>query len=85
MLFESQFASVTIGRMICKGKKQIAPQDLMESCSNMKLDGMTSSGNFILNDESVVFCDFSKQVSDSALQQHLGDLHYTDNDIERVV
>ena len=83
MLYESQFASVTIGRMSCRGKKQIEPQNLMDSCSNHKLDGMTSSGNFILNDESVAFCDFSKQVFDSTLQQHVGNLHYTDNDIEK--
>ena len=51
---------------------------LMDSCANLKTNGMVASGNYILNDQSVVFCEMSKQISDSSLQQHIGNLHYND-------
>ena len=81
LVHEIQYAAITVGRMLCEGRKRVASDSLMDSCSKMKLDGITTSGNYVLNNNSVSFCDMSKLMSDPLLQKHIGNLHYHDNDV----
>merc|ERR1712136_267426 len=76
------YAAVTIGRMVCKGKKSIEPAHLMDSCSNLKMNGNTASGNYVLNNEEVAFCDMTRLASDPSIETHVGNIHYIDNDID---
>ena len=71
MKYQSQFAAIEISRMICKGQKKIEPNELMDSCSNLKTSGVTASGSYVLNDKSVAFCDMTKRVSDPEIQHIL--------------
>merc|ERR1712062_569246 len=38
--------------------------------------GISASGNYILNDQTVAFCDMSKQISDPDIQRLVGRLSY---------
>lgn len=78
MKYQSQFAAITIGRLKCKGQKHIEPDKVMDSCANLKTNGVTQSGHYILNDQSVAFCEMSRQINDPAIEQHVGRLHYND-------
>merc|ERR1711962_733870 len=64
MRYESQYAAIQIGRMTCKGMKHIEPDHLMDSCSNLKVNGVTTSADYVLNDNSVAFCNMSEAISD---------------------
>jgi len=78
MAYESQIATIKIGRLQCRGQKEIDPSLLMESCQNMKTQGIMTSGHYVLNDHNIVFCDMSRQISDSQIQRHVGLLSYND-------
>jgi len=78
MPYPSQFAAITIGRLQCEGAKDILPEDIMDSCANLKTFGVSQSGNYVLNDNKVSFCDMSKAASDQDIQRHIGSLTYTD-------
>ena len=59
--FEMQQASYTIGRLICKGKKE---NKIGTSCKSLKLAGETRSGYYTLKKQgsthtSTVYCDMS--------------------------
>jgi len=81
MAFPSQYAAIQVGRMICNGMKHIEAAHLMDSCSNLKTNGVTKSANYVLNNDEVAFCDMSAPISDPSIQKHIGNLHYTDDDI----
>ena len=76
MKYESQFSAITIGRLICRGKIAVPVNETTDSCSNLKRSGIVQSGNYILNDESVAFCDMEKRIEDIDIQQHVGVLKY---------
>jgi len=78
MVYPSQFAAVTIGRLRCGGKMDIQPEHIMDSCSNLKTYGVSQSGNYVLNNDSIAFCDMSKSINDEEIQRHIGDLAYND-------
>ena len=77
MEFSSQHASIEISRMKCKGTRKIEPEHLMDSCSNLKAAG-AMSGNYVLNDGTVSFCDMTRQIYDPTIQRHIGKLRYND-------
>ena len=79
--YEAQIAQITIGRMKCQGQKQIEPDKLMDSCANLWINGNTETGNYILNDQTVAFCEMSKQITDPDIQHHIGSLRYQDNNV----
>ena len=76
MEFPSQKASIEISRMKCKGAKKIEPDHLMDSCSNLKISGVTTSGNYYLNDGLVYFCEMTRQISDPAIQHQIDNFSY---------
>jgi len=76
MISPGQYASIQIGKLVCQGTKKIPKNETADSCSNLKKSGVVDSGNFILNDESVAFCDMEKPVDDNDIQKHVGDLTY---------
>ena len=78
MKFESQFASVTIGRLKCRGQKKLKPNEVTASCSSLKQSGVTQSGNYLMKDEKVSFCDMTKTMDDNDIEMHVGDLTYKD-------
>jgi len=78
MEYDSQMANIRIGRLQCRGKKSIEPNLLTESCQNMKTQGIMTSGHYILNDQSIVYCNMAKPLSDSKIQTHVGHLSYSD-------
>ena len=51
---------------------------LMDSCANLKTTGVTQSGHYVLNDQSVAFCEMSKRIADPDIQRHIGKLWYND-------
>ena len=69
MKYESQIAQITISRMKCRGEKRIEPNKLMDSCENMKVNGNAVSGNYVLNDQSIVFCEMSKHITDPDIEK----------------
>ena len=81
MKYELQVAQITIGRMQCQSQKKIEPNHLMDSCANMKINGNTETGNYILNDQSVVFCEMSKYISDPDIERHIGSLRYQESNV----
>ena len=81
MEYQSQIAQVTIGRMKCQGQKKIEPNHLMDSCASMKINGNTETGNYILNDQTVVFCEMSKYISDPDIERHIGSLRYQESNV----
>jgi len=78
MPYPSQFAAITIGRLRCQGMKDIQPEHIMDSCANLKTFGVSQSGNYVLNDESIAFCDMSRGITDEEIQHHIGGLTYND-------
>jgi len=78
MEYESQIATIQVGRFKCSGAKYIDPSVLTESCGNLKTVGETKSGHYILKDQSVVYCDMSMQIDDPQIQTHVGRLSYND-------
>ena len=78
MLYSAQIATIQIGRFVCTGKKRIEPEHVADSCSNLKTHGISDSGNYILNDQKIVFCDMDKVVDDDDIQRHVGKLAYDD-------
>jgi len=83
--YQTQFASVHIGKLLCEGKKTVKPENLMDSCVNLKLDGVTQSGNFILNDQSVSYCEMTKKITDPDIQRHVGRIQYREEDVAFIV
>ena len=67
--------------MKCQGQQKIEPNHLMDSCANLKINGNSESGNYILNDQSVVFCEMSKYLTDQDIENHIGSLRYQDNNV----
>ena len=60
--FDMQQASYTIGRLTCKGKKEI---NVASSCQSLKLAGETKSGYYTIKHinelhPQTVFCDFDQ-------------------------
>jgi len=76
--YDSQIAQVQIGRLKCRGSKSIQPSEINDSCSNMKRSGVTTSGNYILNNHDVAFCDMSKTINDPNIQKTVGELPFKD-------
>merc|ERR1712198_788883 len=60
----------------CKGSKYIAPDSIMDSCSNMKIAGLTTSRNYVLNDGTLAYCQMDKAISDPNIQKYLGMVSY---------
>jgi len=83
MLYPAQIATINIGRFMCMGKKAINPDDVADSCATLKTYGITESGNYILNNQNVVFCNMDKLIDDSDIQTQVGKLWYVD-DVEDV-
>merc|ERR1712126_24490 len=44
----------------------------------MKRSGVTTSGNYILNNHDVAFCDMSKTINDPNIQKTVGELPFKD-------
>ena len=74
--FPDQYASIEIGRLKCNGKKPLLPDEINDSCKNLKLNGEYRSRNYALNDGSLAFCDMTKRVTDSEIQKKLGDFRF---------
>merc|ERR1712136_215261 len=83
MLYPAQIATINIGRFMCMGKKAINPDDVADSCATLKTYGITESGNYILNNQNVVFCNMDKLIDDSDIQTQVGKLWCVD-DVEDV-
>jgi len=79
MLYPAQIATINIGRFACMGKKTIDPDDVADSCATLKTYGITESGNYILNNHKVVFCDMNKLIDDNEIERFIGDLVYEDD------
>jgi len=79
MLYPAQIATINIGRFACMGKKSIDADDVADSCSSLKTYGITESGNYILNNRNVVFCNMEKLIDDSEIESHVGKLWYSDD------
>jgi len=78
LVYDSQIAQIEIGRLKCRGQKKMEPKKITESCSNLKRGGVAQSGNYVMSDGSVAFCDMSKSMDDEDIQQFIGDLRYKD-------
>ena len=76
--FSSQYAAIFIGNLKCSGSKRIVPNRVYDSCKNMKQDGIENSGNYVLNDGSIIFCNMEKRLWDAGLQTNLGKLVFKD-------
>ena len=74
--FPDQYASIEIGRLKCKGKKPLLPEEINDSCKNLKLNGESRSRNYPLNDGSLAFCDMTKRITDSEIQRKIGDFRF---------
>jgi len=81
MEYPSQFAAISIGRLQCQGMKKIETKDVTATCANMKISGGYQSGNYILQDSSVAFCNMDMDLEDENIQTHIGGLSYNDNDV----
>jgi len=79
MLYPAQIATINIGRFACMGKKTIDPDDVADSCSTLKTYGVTESGNYILNNQKVVYCDMDKLIDDDDIERYVGELMYKDD------
>merc|ERR1712133_141812 len=44
----------------------------------MKTKGIMTPGHYVLNDQTIVYCDMTKPISDDSIQSHVGRLSYTD-------
>jgi len=60
----------------CKGSKYIAPDSIMDSCSNMKISGLTTSTNYVLNNGRLAYCQMDKEINDPNIQKNLGIIPY---------
>ena len=74
--YENQDAFIQIGRLKCKGKKLLLPEEINDSYKNLKLNGEFRSRNYTLNDGSLNFCDMTKRIIDSEIQKEVGDLRF---------
>jgi len=78
MLYPAQIATINIGRFKCMGQKTIRPDEVADSCATLKTYGISESGNYILNNENVVFCNMDKLIDESGFQTQVGKLKYDD-------
>ena len=76
LVYPDQYATILIGRLKCKGKKPLLPEDINDSCKNLKLNGESRSRNYALNDGSLAFCDMTKRITDSKIQKKIGDFQF---------
>ena len=76
--FSSQYAAITIGSLKCTGSRNIVPERIYDSCENLKRIGIEKSGNYLLNDGSVSFCNMEKNIWDTGIQTKLGSLLFKD-------
>ena len=74
----SQSAAILIGNLKCSGIKNIPPRQIQSSCQNLKRHGFENSGNYVMNDGSVAFCNMEKNFWDSKFETKLGDLMFKD-------
>lgn len=74
--YPDQYASILIGRLKCKGKKPLQPEEINDSCKNLKLNGESRSRNYALNDGSLAFCDMAKRITDGEIQKKIGDFQF---------
>ena len=81
----SQSAFISIGNLKCSGRKELQLKMVSSSCQNMKRHGMIHSGNYIMNDGSVVFCDMAKHILDPQIQNHVGKLLFKDVMFEAII
>ena len=76
---DNQSASIYVGNLKCSGIKKVQHQsDIYRSCRNLKLSGVYRSGNYVLNDGSMVFCDMEKRMGDHKLQTHIKNILFKD-------
>ena len=54
------------------------PKQIYDSCENLKRIGIEKSGNYLLNDGSVSFCNMEKDIWDTGIQTKLGSLLFKD-------
>ena len=52
------------------------PEEINDSCKNLKLNGESRSRNYALNDGSLSFCDMTKRVTDGDIQKKIGDFRF---------
>jgi len=78
LIYESQIAQIEIGRLKCQGQKQMQPKEISDNCSNLKRGGVSQSGNYVMSDGNVAFCDMSKSMNDENIQSTIGEIHYKD-------
>ena len=76
--FSSQYSAIHIGKLKCSGSRKISPRQIYDSCKDLKRHGIEYSGNYILNDGSVSFCNMEKSLWDNGLQTKLGTLLFKD-------
>merc|ERR1712136_104652 len=66
--FESQFASIEVGKLVCMGQKEVESDEIFDSCRNMKISGESRSGNYVLNSGQFKFCNFEKDLDDPDIE-----------------
>ena len=69
MRLDHQMASIKIGPLVCKGRKEIPSEEIYDSCKNLKIEsGERRTGNYALNSGIVSFCDMGKALDDPLLE-----------------
>ena len=76
--FESQFGSIEVGRLKCHGRREIAQDELYNSCQNLKIHGETASGNYVMNSGKVSFCDLEKGINDPNIEKQIPWMRFND-------
>ena len=76
--FPAQSAAITIGSLKCSGGKNISQRRIYDSCKNIKWYNAGGTGNYIINNGTVVFCNMEKSTDDPKLQTIIGQLNFKD-------
>ena len=78
LVYETTYATIEVGRLTCEGSNQIEPEKLHDSCKNLKINGQSQTGNFIMNDGKVSFCDFQKDINDPEIEEKIPWMRFND-------
>ena len=78
LIYEGTYGSIEVERLICQGNKNVEPENLYDSCKNLKIHGTSDSGNFIMNTGKVSFCDFEKDINDPNIETEIPWMRFND-------
>ena len=76
--FPAQSAAITVGSLKCSGRKNISQRRIYDSCKNIKWFAAGGTGNYIIDNGTVVFCNMEKSTDDPKLQTNIGQLNFKD-------